>query len=331
MSLFLHSLGHFHSEVQITNRFLEELDIGTSQEWIEERVGIETRRTVMPLDYIRDTRNADPSMALEAALYSHAETGKRAAEMALQRAGIDKDQIGLVIAGSSRPEMSSPADACAIADALELEVPAFDINSACTSMWAALYMLSMMRPEALPELILLVTPESLTTTVDYSDRSASVLWGDGTTAAVLSTRRPGRAEILGNTLASSPAGREKVIAPLFGHFDQEGRTVQMFAIKKTIRCFRDLKKAFPEVADDLHFIGHQANLRMLETVCERCGVDADHHHSNVVEFGNTGAAAAPSVVSMNWDRWQDGDNIAIIGVGSGLTWSSYILRFGGQA
>jgi 3-oxoacyl-[acyl-carrier-protein] synthase-3 len=104
----------------------------------------------------------------------------------------------------------------------------------------------------------------------------------------------------------------------------------MFAIKKTIRCFRDLKKAFPEVADDLHFIGHQANLRMLETVCERCGVDDDHHHSNVVEFGNTGAAAAPSVVSMNWDRWQDGDNIAIIGVGSGLTWSSYILRFGGQ-
>jgi 3-oxoacyl-[acyl-carrier-protein] synthase-3 len=330
VSLFLHGLGHFHSEVEITNSFLEDLDIGTSHEWIEERVGIETRRTVMPLDYIRETRNSDPSMALEAALYSHADTGKRAAEMALQRAGIDKDQIGLVIAGSSRPEMSSPADACAIADALDLEVPAFDINSACTSMWAALYMLSMMRPEALPELILLVTPESLTTTVDYSDRSASVLWGDGTTAAVLSTRLPGQAQILGNTMASSPAGRDKVVAPLFGHFDQEGRTVQMFAIKKTLRCFRDLKKAFPEVADDLHFIGHQANLRMLETVCQRGGVDDAHHHFNVIEFGNTGAAAAPSVVSMSWDRWQDGDNIAVIGVGSGLSWSSYLIRFGDQ-
>jgi 3-oxoacyl-[acyl-carrier-protein] synthase-3 len=331
MSLFLHGLGHFHSEVEITNLFLEELDIGTSQEWIHERVGIETRRTVLPLDYIRDTRNSDPSLALEAALYSHADTGKRAAEMALRRAGIDKDQIGLVIAGSSRPEMSSPADACAIADALELEVPAFDINSACTSMWAALYMLSMMRPEGLPELILLVTPESLTTTVDYSDRSASVLWGDCTTAAVLSTRLPGRAQIVGNTIASSPAGRDKVVAPLFGHFDQEGRTVQMFAIKKTIRCLRDLKKAFPEAADDLHFIGHQANLRMLETVCLRCDIDDAHHHSNVVDFGNAGAAGAPSVVSMKWDQWQDGDDIAIIGVGSGLSWSSYLLRFGGPA
>jgi len=326
----MHGLGHFHPEVEITNLFLEELDIGTNQAWIEERVGIESRCTVLPLDYIRETRNADPSMALEAALYSHADTGKRAAEMALRRAGIDKDQIGLVIAGSSRPEMSSPADACAIAAALGLEVPAFDINSACTSMWAALYMLSMMRPEGLPEFILLVTPESLTTTVDYSDRSASVLWGDCTTAAVLSTRAPARVRILGNTFTSSPAGRDKVVAPLFGHFDQEGRTVQMFAIKKTIRCLRDMRKSYPELADDLHFIGHQANLRMLETICERCGVDDAHHHWNVVEFGNTGAAGAPSVVSMNWDRWQDGDNVAIIGVGSGLSWSSYLLRFGDQ-
>jgi 3-oxoacyl-[acyl-carrier-protein] synthase-3 len=250
--------------------------------------------------------------------------------MALVRAGIEKDQIGLVIAGSSRPEMSSPADACAIAGALELEVPSFDVNSACTSMWAALYVLSMMREESLPEFILLVTPESLTTTVDYSDRSASVLWGDCTTAAVLSTRVPGRAQIVGNTMASSAAGRDKVTVPLFGHFEQEGRTVQMFAIKKTIRCLRDLKMAFPEAADDLHFIGHQANLRMLETVCQRCGIDDAHHHSNVVNFGNAGAAGAPSVVSMNWDRWQDGDDIAVIGVGSGLSWSSYLLRFGGR-
>jgi len=331
MSLHLHALGHFHSEVVITNQFLEDLDIGTNQEWIQERVGIETRHTVMPLDYIRETRNADPTGALEAALYSHADTGRHAAEMALDRAGVSKDQIGLVIAGSSRPEMSSPADACAVAEALELEVPSFDINSACTSMWAALYMLSMMREDCLPEFFLLVTPESLTTTVDYSDRSASVLWGDGTTAAVLSTRIPGRAEIVGNTMDSSPAGRDKVVAPLFGHFAQEGRTVQMFAIKKTIRCLRNLKKAFPEAADDIHFIGHQANLRMLETVCQRCDIDDAHHHSNVIDYGNTGAAGAPSVVSMNWDRWRDGDDVAIIGVGSGLSWSSYLLRFGARA
>ena len=100
MSLFLHGLGHFHPENEITNAFLEELDIGTNNEWIMERVGIESRRTALPLDYIRETRNVDVRAACEAAEYTLAQTGAKAAELALQRAGIDKSQIGLVIAGS---------------------------------------------------------------------------------------------------------------------------------------------------------------------------------------------------------------------------------------
>jgi len=167
MSLFLHGLGHFHPENEITNQFLTDLDIGTNQEWIEERVGIDARRTVLPLDYIRDTRNLDPTQALEAAMYTHAETGRRAAEMALERAGLARDDIGMLIAGSCSPDMMSPADACPIAAALEMEVPAFDVNSACTSFHVALYMLSMMRPESLPDFVLIVTPESLTTAVDH--------------------------------------------------------------------------------------------------------------------------------------------------------------------
>ena len=57
MTLFVHGLGHFHPENEISNRFLEELDIGTTNEWIVERVGIRARRTALPLDYIRTTRN----------------------------------------------------------------------------------------------------------------------------------------------------------------------------------------------------------------------------------------------------------------------------------
>ena len=189
-------------------------------------------------------------------------------------------------------------------------------------------MLSMMRPEALPEFVLIVTPESLTTTVDYSDRTASVLWGDATSAAIVSTKVPSRMQIIGTSLDSSPAGAAKVIVPHFGHFWQEGRTVQMFAIKRTIKILRALRNDHGDPAREFHFIGHQANLRMLETVCERCDIDDEHHHLNVVDFGNTGSAGSPSVVSMNWDRWTDHDDIALVGVGSGLSWSGYILRFG---
>jgi 3-oxoacyl-[acyl-carrier-protein] synthase-3 len=331
VTLFLHGIGHFHPENEITNRFLEELEIGTSDEWILERVGIRSRRTALPLDYIRTTRNRDVRAAAEATRYSTAELGRRAAELAIERAGIDRSEIGLLIAGSSAPDFASPADACNVAAALGLEVPAFDVNSACTSLLVQVHLLSLMDPQKLPPFILLVVPDSLTKTVDYSDRSAAVLWGDAAAAAVVSTRIPGRAQLLGSTLASRPSGGSKVVVPRTGHFAQEGRTVQAFAIRESARCYEQLRETFERGDRALHFIGHQANLRMLDAICERCGIDRERHHSNVEWFGNTGAASSASVLSMQWEKWGPRDDVAVVGVGAGLTWSSYLVRFGGAA
>jgi 3-oxoacyl-[acyl-carrier-protein] synthase-3 len=67
---------------------------------------------------------------------------------------------------------------------------------------------------------------------------------------------------------------------------------------------------------------------MLESVCRQCEIPAERHHSNVERFGNTAAAGAPSVISMAWERWTSGDDVALAAVGSGLTWASGLLRFG---
>ena len=99
MTLHLHGLGHFHPTNEITNRFLEELDIGTSDEWIMERVGIRSRRTTLPLDYIRATRNADTRAGLEAADVTNPQMAAHAARMAIERAGIEPSQIGMVVSG----------------------------------------------------------------------------------------------------------------------------------------------------------------------------------------------------------------------------------------
>jgi len=77
--LYLHGLGHFYPENVITNRFLSELDIGSSEEWILERVGIVTRHTVLPLDYIKATKNRDLRRVMEASLYNNAQTAAAAA------------------------------------------------------------------------------------------------------------------------------------------------------------------------------------------------------------------------------------------------------------
>ena len=63
----------------------------------------------------------------------------------------------------------------------------------------------------------------------------------------------------------------------------------------------------------------------------QCRIPADRHHTNVEWFGNTGAASAASVLSMHWEKWTPHDDVAVAGVGSGLTWSSYLMRFGGDA
>ena len=65
---------------------------------------------------------------------------------------------------------------------------------------------------------------------------------------------------------------------------------------------------------------------MLENVCRKCDITDEFHHFNVDHYGNTGAASGVSVVSMNWDRWQPKDDIALVGVGSGLTWGRYLIR-----
>ena len=325
MTLYLHGLGHAHPDNEITNDFLESLDIGTSHEWIMERVGIHSRRTALPLSYIRETHNRDPRAALEAAEYSNADLGKLAVEMAVERAGISISEIGMLVGGGCAPDTVSPAEACNVGRKLGLEVPCFDINSACTSFFAGVTALSMMSPEKLPEYVALVATDAMTRTVDYSDRNAAVLWGDGAAAAVISARLPSRARILSASFESNPGGADKVRVPRLGHFVQDGRQVQMFAIKKTTERLKSLQARNQSGARNLRFIGHQANLRMLETVCKRCDIPPEFHHYNVDQYGNTGGASAASVLSMN--SWGSRDDVAMVGVGSGLAWSSYLVRF----
>lgn len=327
MGLNLLSMGHFNPENEITNQFLTDLDIGTNDNWIVERTGIRSRRTALPLDYIRETKNAEPRAALEAAEYTNAEMGAKAAEMALTRAGLTAADVGLLIGGGCAPDTVSPAEACNIGRVLGVEAPSLDINSACSSFIAGIYMLSMMDPKKLPPFVLLVCAEAMTRTVDYSDRSAAVLWGDGSLAAVLSTREKGRAELIGQTMTSDPQGSEKVVVPRLGHFAQEGRTVQSFAIRKTSDLYLRHLEEFDDDERNLHFVGHQANLRMLESVCRRCKILEERHHKNCEFLGNTGGASSGSVISQSWDKWSTRDDISVVGVGSGLTWGSYLMRF----
>lgn len=322
--LYIHGLGHFHPDTVLDNAFLEALDIGTSDTWILERVGIRTRRTVLSLDYIRDTRNSDPRAAGEASRYSNAECGAYAARMALQRAGIAVDRVGMVISGGCSPQHSIPAEACIVANELGIEAPCFDIGSACSSFAAHLHFLRQMRADALPEYVLIVNVENTTRTVDYNDRNTAVLWGDGSAAALVSARIPGPVAVSHTLLHSDPSGWDKVSIPSGGHFRQNGSAVQNFAIRKSGECIKELRPVLSR--EDFWFIGHQANLLMLQSVASRAGILTERHLHNVEDYGNCGAAGAPTVLSQNWNRLRAGDEVAVAVVGSGLTWGAVAMR-----
>ncbi len=327
--MFLHALGHFHPETVISNGFLESLEIETSDQWIVERVGIRKRHTVLPLDYIRQTRNRDPRAALEAATMSNAQTGAKAAELALARAGLKASDIGMVLSGGCSPDECIPAEAARVAEQLGIEAPSLDLASACSSFGAQLYFLEAMRPERLPDYVLVVNPENSTRVVDYSDRNSCVLWGDGSSAAILSPRIPGRWKVTQTLLRGDPSGADKVKVPRFGHFTQQGPAVQHFAVKRGGEVFEELRGRFLKSggkAEDLTFIGHQANLRMLESIAKRAEVLPGRHRYNVDHRGNTGAAGAPSVLSEVWDSPELTSAIALCVVGSGLTWAGALLQ-----
>ena len=136
---------------------------------------------------------------------------------------------------------------------------------------------------------------TVTCAVDYRDRNTAVLWGDGCAAAVVSTRERGRAEILGTSVGSDPRGADKIAVPRQGFFRQEGAAVQKFAIKAMTNMVRVLQSEQRMPGRPFNFIGHQANLRMLESVASACDIEPHRHFSNVTRFGNTGAAGAPTM------------------------------------
>ncbi len=325
--IYIHGIGHFHPNNVIDNKFLENLSIETNNEWIIERVGIRERRTVLSLDYIKETHNKNPVSSTGTHIqFTNAQTGALAAQIALKRANLSPQNITMVIAGSCSPQYSIPAEACTIASELGIEAPAFDINSACSTFAIHMHMMNQMQETSNSDYTLLVIPDNSTRTINYSDRSSAVLWGDCSTAIIVSKKHKSNVRVIDTMISSNPASWGKVVIPTGGHFAQEGPAVQRFAIKQSVSIIKQLRSQHPTLAEQHYFIGHQANLTALNTICNMLNISDKKHLYNVDQFGNCGAAGAPSVLSQNWDKFRAGDSVLIAVVGSGLTWGGMAIE-----
>lgn len=324
--LHILGMGYSHPEVDIDNQLLEDLDVGTTAEWILEKIGIVTRKTTLPLDYIIETRNQDPRQALEVATHSSTELGLAASKMALERAGIGPEDVGLVLANCCTSRSYVPSESQRIAAGLGIRVKAYDVFTACPVFALHIDFINSLEEDSLPDYVLCVSTATLTQAVNYNERSDGAIWGDGAGAWVVSPRKAGRLKVISSSYAADPSRCESVVVDSYGHFHQDGRAIRDFSVRQTVRMIKQLERDFELDWSKDVFIGHQANKTMLDQITRNRGIPNANHWHNVTEYGNQAGAGAPITLAMHWDQVQTGQKIAVAVLGAGLSWGSALLE-----
>ncbi|MBI3298882.1 MAG: hypothetical protein HYZ75_12000 [Elusimicrobia bacterium] len=311
---------------EITNDFLQrEVGLKRGQDWVDSRLGIQKRYSVLSRDYIKQTKNADPAQAI---LHARArgETpvslGAEAARRALADAGVKAEEVGWVIANNDTPFETIPSSAALIAKALGIGPgPHCDVNSACSSFARHMKLLADMRPDRMPEVVLCVQASAYTVRTDYSpDSFDGYIWGDGAAAEVMSARRPGKLSVEPMIFETAPGGADDIIIDSAGHFAQNGAMVREFSIRKTCEMYESIAAAKGLYAEGVYTVAHQANHVMQDSILGHLSLPAERHLRNVREQGNIAAAGCPSVIAQNMGRFKKGDQLVYAVLGSGLAW-----------
>jgi 3-oxoacyl-[acyl-carrier-protein] synthase-3 len=321
--VYLHGVAHFHPPNIINNQFLTDLDISTTAEWIEDRLGILERRTVLDLDYIRHTRNADIRQAVEASQYSNPEMTEFAARLALKRARLDPQAIGLIVSGSSVPQYVAPPESFILGDRLGITPMCFELNAGCSTFLTQLSAISAMSA-AVPEYILITQSENMTRYVDYNDRSGACLMGDCTTAAVISTKVPSPVVLRSISIDTIPNSWDTATIPATAHFSQKTTIVRGLAEKFLGEPSHFVVNGSPPP----FLILHQTSPKLLASILDSVGVDPSRHLFNSDRYGNCASAGAVSVLSQNWDTLRSsGVPLTFVTIGAGFNWGKADFEF----
>ena len=319
-------MGCSHPSTVISNCFLEQLGIDSSAEWILAKIGIQERRTVLPLEYISGDKNRDPRRALSVASHTSLQLGGIAAAEALARAGIEASQLGLVLSNCCTPEGFIPNEAQRLSRFLGIDVPAYDVQTACPSFALHIDHLVKYQESELPDYVLCVSTAAMTTKVNYADRSDSSILSDGAAAWVVSGRKPGRLRVEASSFIADSRRWEAVSIKSFGHFQQNGRAIRDFSVRQTVHILKDLEKKYNLDWKRDVFVGHQANATMLEQIVNNRKIPKQNHWHNVEKYGNQAGAGAPAVLAQKWDCIKPGQKIVVVVVGAGLSWGALVLN-----
>jgi 3-oxoacyl-[acyl-carrier-protein] synthase-3 len=317
-------IGSYVPEKVLTNKDLEEM-VDTNDEWIRSRTGIEERRIAAD-----STTTSD--LAYEASL------------AALEDAGLEAEELDMILVATITPDMPFPATACLLQDRLDAgEVAAFDLEAGCSGFVYALSTATQFVQTGAYDNILVVGAETLSKILNWEDRNTCVLFGDGAGAAVVQPVETGG--ILSNVLGADGSGGELLKIPAGGsrqpacletaennlhYIEMEGNAVFKFAVRIMSKAaLQALKEAGLDREDVDFFVPHQANTRIIDAATKRLKVDDDDVFVNLNKYGNTSAASIPLALdeAKEAGKIKKGDNIVLVGFGAGLTWAASVIEW----
>ncbi|MEQ9090659.1 MAG: beta-ketoacyl-ACP synthase III [Balneola sp.] len=319
------AVGHYLPEFRMTNFELEKL-MDTNDEWIRTRTGISERRILK-----------DPDKAT-------AFMGAEAAKEALESANVDASEIDLVILATVTPDYLFPATACLVQNMIgATKAFAFDLSAACSGFLYALSTGSMYIESGRAKKVLVIGSDKMSSILDYTDRTTSILFGDGAGAVLLEESTDGTGLIdqihytEGDTNCSlyqhaggsrNPATKETVENRQH-YITQDGRAV----FKKATMGMADvsleiMEKNNLEPEDIAWLVPHQANLRIIDATANRMGLSSEKVMININKYGNTTAGTIPLCLYDWKDKLNHGDNLILAAFGGGFTWGAIYLKWG---
>jgi 3-oxoacyl-[acyl-carrier-protein] synthase-3 len=292
-------------EKVVTNHDLEST-LDTSDEWIAERTGIRERRV----------GGSTSGLAIEA--------GRAAMDVA----GWEPDTVDLVILATTSPDQQVPASASTVQNELGLSCGAFDLNAACSGFAYGLVAAHGFIDAGMSR-VLVIGAETLSRITDWDDRNTAILFADGAGAVALEAV-DGPGELLAWDLGSDGSVRHILDADIGGYLKMDGREVFRRAVRVMVSSAETTLAKAGVTADEVAVvIPHQANIRIIESACNKLGIPMEKAVSVLQRTGNTSSASIPLALAEAADtgRLHAGDLVLIVGFGAGMTWASALIRW----
>lgn len=273
----------------------------------------------LSFDYIKSTKNSDPKLALTTAGIGSSALGVKAAEQAIQRAGITKEEIGLVIGDTGTPVETTPSEGQRIACGLDLKIPAYDICSGGAASIIQLATILAWEPSRLPKYTLIVSSNLATHRINYSSEFEATTFGDGAAAAVVSCEVAGRLVVEAAEFGVDFKRTQLITSDIHGFLKVADKTALKEAL--ALHVAADLAKVREKITADvkkLAVILPQFPQSMLPEVDTKPGVVVEQW-SNFAANGNILGASVLSVLADNCQRLSAGQAVALVDVGAGLS------------